>query len=116
MRVRSEDLLDERGAGARQAEDENGIRILRTPATTGSEKFRRTNLDLPARIAFYDFRFIVAFLAFQRVAKPVIAERFRVFATVLQRLGERKTKVVIGRRPGRRGRTRTRAVVPAPGP
>jgi len=92
--VRGEDLLDECGTGARQADDEYGTRILRTPPAAASKKLSGADFDLLLRIVLDDFGAIPAFAALQRVPELIVAVGLLKFILILPRLRERKTQMV----------------------
>src|ERR1700682_4946183 len=86
--VRSQDLFEQCRTRARQAYDENGVRIRYATATAVGEKLSAAHLDLLTRIVLDDFRSISALRALQRITQLVIVEAFRKFTLVLQRLAE----------------------------
>ena len=75
LRVRGQDLLDQRRARARQADDENRIRIRRAPAARAWRRTPRADLDLLPCVGLDDLGAIAAFGALQRIALLVVAER-----------------------------------------
>src|ERR1700730_17580324 len=61
LRVGGEDLLDERGSGAWQPDNENRIRVRHADAPARGEELRRAHLDLLPRVRFGDVRVVAAF-------------------------------------------------------
>src|ERR1700686_4614664 len=94
LRVGGKDLLDERGTGARQPDDENRIRVRHADAHARDKELRRAHLDLPARVRVGDVRMVAAFGALECVAALVKLPGFRVLVPVLERLAEREAQMV----------------------
>ena len=88
-----QDLLQQGRAGARQADDEYGIRGLATPTLAFLEKFPRQGADLPQRIKDVNLDIVTMPDPPYRVATLVELERFFVFLAVLQCFPQRKRQV-----------------------
>src|SRR6185436_2736936 len=99
QRVRGQDLFDQRGAGTRQADYEDGIG-RREPRRRPLREELPCEHPLRARYVARGLLGVVAHqLAAQRVAARVLIERRRVFAHVFERLAEREMEmeaVVVG--------------------
>jgi len=105
--VRGKDLFEQGRARARQADDENRIGVLRTPAAAACEKLAGANLDLLTRMFLDNLSAIPAFRALEAIAEFVVAKGLRKITLVLQRFTECKTQVIaINGRGGRRGQGR----------
>src|ERR1700687_3417434 len=68
LRVGGEDLLDERGSGAWQPNNENRIRVRHADTLARGKELRRAHLDLLSRVRFGDVRMVAAFGALECVA------------------------------------------------
>jgi hypothetical protein len=103
-RVRRQDLLDERGAGARQAHHEYRIRRRIAEASALCEEFRREQAlrTLDVRVVLVGV--VANHLPSQVVALTIVLERLGVLARVFERLAERELemKPVVGRQRGAR--------------
>src|ERR1700686_1715295 len=102
LRVRSQDLFEQRRTRARQADDKYGVRVRYAAATAAGEKFGCADLDLVAGIVLDDFRAIPAFGALERITQLVIMEGFGKFTVIFQRLSECKMKMIAIGDPDRR--------------
>src|SRR5262249_33673758 len=92
--VAREDLLEERRARARHAEDENGILVRRSPAAALGEKFTREDLARtfnPPAGALGIERLVGGA---QAIAFRVVTEGVRVLPGVLERLAEREVHLL----------------------
>src|SRR5579863_6820365 len=88
LRVAGEYLLDERRAGARQADHEDRVRIRRAASGALSKELRREQLSCAAYVPRILVRIVGMYLPPQAVALLVATERFAVLAAVLERLAE----------------------------
>ncbi len=107
LRVRGQDLLEERRARARQPDDENRVGARIPVAGAGGEELARADLDLVFGVALDELGAVAAFGALERIAEPVLLEGRGELARIFQRLAERKVQVVAIDEPGGRGRDRT---------
>src|SRR5450631_878685 len=97
--MRGKDLFEQRGPGAREADDEYGIRFARTGACAAREQLARTGAHLHAGIALYDFRRKANLGMFELIAALVIAVGFLVVAAILDGFSQGEAQMVaIGRR------------------
>src|SRR6185437_978988 len=94
LRVRGEDLLEQRRARARQPDDEYRIRTRAAPALAGGEELSRAHPDLLAGVALDELRAVTALGTLQLVAELVGLEGCGELAPVLQPLAERKAQVI----------------------
>src|SRR5262249_42900525 len=90
LRVRGEDLLDERRAGARQSDDEDRIGARIAPAGARGKELRGADFDLLLRIALDQSGLITAFGPLELVPEAVVIERTAEIPDVLVRLAERE--------------------------
>src|SRR5262249_2310847 len=75
LRVGCEDLLEQGGPRAGQADDENGIRGLMSPTGATGEEFGRTDPDLLPGVGLDQLRAIAALGPLELVALLVVAVR-----------------------------------------
>ena len=94
LRVRGEDLLEQRRARARKPDDEDGVAARMTPPGAAGEELRGTDLDLLLRVAFDQLGLVAAFGALELVTQPVVMERVGKIALVFVRLAECEAQVV----------------------
>ena len=92
--VRSQDLLDESGAGARQAEDENGIRIRHAPLLPCCEEFRRAHLRRQPGLGLCDLGQVANLGVLEGVAALIERPRFFISTLILQCFAQREAQVV----------------------
>ena len=98
LRVRGEDLLEQRRSGPRQPDDEDGRRIVAAPALALLEELARAEFDLLADRPLERLRTVVALRLLERIAPRVELERLVVLAAILERLAEREAEVIAVRR------------------
>ncbi len=92
--MRGQYLLEQGRAGTRQADDEDRRARIIAVATPGGEKLRGAGLDQQPGVVLDAGGLVAAFGLFQRIAALVVGEGFGVFATILERLAERKAQVI----------------------
>src|SRR5207237_4068856 len=85
---------DDGQRGTRQPDDQARIRPRAPPDCAGGEEFAGPEACLQAEIALHGAEIEAALGFLERVAALVVAERFLVFAPVLECLAERETEVV----------------------
>ena len=88
LRVRRQDLLQQRRARARQADDEDGVRSVEPQARLARKELRRADFDLAVHAHLQVFRAVAALRVLQRIAAGVVPERAPVPAAVLPGLAE----------------------------
>src|SRR5579862_27226 len=88
-----QDLLDQRRARARHADDEDRIAGLASRAAPRREELRRERRARAAQVIAQRLRLIFHGFAAQRVGEAVLFEGFFVETFVLQRLAEREMEV-----------------------
>src|SRR6185369_5888735 len=94
LRVRCQNLLEQRRARARQADDEDRIRALVSPALPGCEELGCTDPDLLVRVLLDELRAITAFGTLELITLPVVAERLAKVALIFERLTDGETQVI----------------------
>ena len=94
LRVRGEDLLEQRRACARQTQHEDGRGIGASPAAPRGEELRRADVHLAPYGPFLGRRTVHPVLFFEGVAAGVIGERLAMLAAVFERLPEREAEVI----------------------
>src|SRR6185369_3686891 len=99
LRVARQDLLEQRRARARQANDENRIGGTRTLPRARREELRREQRLHAPHLLGIPIRVVTDTLASQAVAFFVVLERLRELPGILERLAERemKVKAILGR-------------------
>src|SRR6516162_2432430 len=75
LRVRGQDLLEQRRARARKPDDEDGLAARMAPTRAAGEELRGTDPDLLLRVAFDQLGPVAAFGALELVTQPVVVER-----------------------------------------
>src|ERR1700756_3919366 len=92
--MRGEDLLEQRRSRARQADDEDGIGLRRSPPLTSGKELRGTDLDLLSRIVLYDLGAIPDLGVLEAVTQLIEMKGLGELTLVLECLAERKAKVI----------------------
>src|ERR1700678_2553327 len=92
--MRSENLLEQRGPGPRQSDDENRIRVLGSGTLVPRKEPGRADLDLQTGILLDDLGPIAAFRSLERIAPLVVAERLFELALILECLAEGKAQMI----------------------
>ncbi len=93
LRMRGEDLLEQRRSSARQSEDEDGIRGIAAELAALLEQVRRACLDLLVDEARRVLGIVAGALQLERIATGVVFERRLELATVFERLANRKAQM-----------------------
>ncbi len=95
-----QDLLDQGRTGARQAHDEDRIRVRGATVPVARKQLRGADGDLQAGVALEQLRLVLALGALERVAARVVFERLLILLPVLECLAQRKAQVaaIDGRR------------------
>src|ERR1700674_4008957 len=100
--MRGEDLLEQRRAGARHAEDEDRFAAGGAVAGPLEEELARADPFLVRGVLFQQLRPVAALNALQRIAARVEAEGYVVDLAVLVGFAEREAQVVAVDRGGGR--------------
>src|SRR5262249_49572755 len=93
-RMARQDLLDERRAGARQADDENRIRRWAANARASCEEIASEHFLRAAHVLAQFGSFVANSAAAAIVALRVVLERRGIVARVLERLAHREVEVI----------------------
>ncbi len=92
--MRGQDLFDQGRAGARQAQDKDGIGVGRAPAAARFEKGAGRGLYLQGRVRFDGFDMKMTVGALQRVAAVIEGPGRGEIAAILVGLAQGETQVV----------------------
>src|SRR6202044_214926 len=87
-------LFDQRGASARQADDENRIRAFVANTIAAGEELARADFDLFARTGFGDLGAVAALGPFELIALAVIAPGLGVVSAIFEGFAKREAQVV----------------------